>query len=204
MILYKYVGAMLSDDEVIIFKNNNDIIEESVSKVVLIHDLKEGISLPFNKCILKLDQLELFENSIVDLYTKETFKNLIGFGLISHQYEEDEHTRNWLLSHLIQYEKDLPWDLLDYVYESNKGYNIEGWLTLVNNLKIAQYLRMNGASLKPTAGYGDPKQIWEEEGRQDLLDFFYNNPLPTCMTDEWMYNKKPIEFGKNYVPGINC
>lgn len=150
-----------------VFKNANDIIEECIDKIAIVK-LSGNI---FKKSPL-VELKDSCDYEKIELYSKETFKFLLENKFISHNFTPTRG-QNWLLSHLVQYERDLPDDLLEYIYETG-SYNIKGYLTLVNNLNIAKWLLKKGASLEITNGYGEsPKYFWELKGKEELIKEFY-------------------------------
>lgn len=157
---------------VVVVKRANDVIEEYVDKVFLIFGINDTpIDSTRFGSVYRKDKLDYID---VDLYTKETFKMLLEKGIISHDYiPEIGETSNWLLSHLIQFEKELPTDMLDYIFENNPNYDVGGWLTLIENAKIGDWLLSKGASLENTPGYGSPRQLWENHNRKDLIEHFF-------------------------------
>lgn len=168
------LGYELANKGIIcIVKNNNDVIEEFVDKVFLIFKIN---GTPIDKTLFgDIYRVDSVDSISIDLYTKNTMEMLLTKGLISHHYIPSvENTQNWLLSHLIQYKKDLPTDMLDYILSDNSNYDVEGWLTLVENCKIGEWLLSKGSSLDKIPGYGSPKEWWEIKQRTDLIEHFYN------------------------------
>lgn len=90
---------------------------------------------------------------ILPLYTVDTFKVLMQHGL-THEYEG----KGFLLNHMIQYEKTLPWDLLDYLLEDGlqkeQYYDVNAMLSLVKNVENAKWLLAKGAKCSYVPGYG--------------------------------------------------
>lgn len=176
-----YLGVIQKKKNLIIlFRNTNDIIEERFDSVAIVEFQNKNLFdnyYDFDPLSYKIP-LEaskyVKETKTMPLYTKDTFKFLLENGYISHDYDETRG-RNWLLSHLIQFKRDLPEDLLDYVYETG-NYNVAGYLTLVENLNTAKWLYKKGASLDIVQGYGiSPKYCWEIKGKKKLIEIFYPN-----------------------------
>lgn len=181
--MYQTVGIIVDNKHIFVPTRHNDIIEEDVDKIALIKSIKSNHK-KFDEKYLRLDNVLIrsgetllisdVEYDELNLYSKETIATLLDLGLISHTYQpEFDDTKDWLLSHLIQYEKDLPEDMLVYILKDNPEYDIEGWLTLAKNLNIAKWLRKNGASLEKVRGYGCAKDWWEIKGLKNLIEFFY-------------------------------
>lgn len=154
-IAFKHDGLLfLSHKQVI------DIIDQDIDEICIVD---------VSKC--KLERQEIWfrrrwyvvnpddENIVIKksmlLHTIETFKFLKNYGL-NHNY--CDLSSSYLLNHLIQYEKPLSWDFLDYVLEDglneNRWYNVNAMLSLVQNSENAKWLLSKGAKCCCVPGYG--------------------------------------------------
>lgn len=177
--MYLGLGAV-TENGILVFNNNNNVIEEYVKHVILIREINgepSGVNRRGNGVFYYADDIE---GDVLPLYEKETFAILLDLGLISHNYVSDDYGRNWLLGHLIQYEDTvLPYDLLDYVYEDNKEneYDLNGWLSLTMRLDLAKWLYLNkGVTPNKYPGYPNAMEVWEYKNNKEkckkLVEYF--------------------------------
>lgn len=132
-----------------------EFIEEDIETVMLVdvsgEFLEQGCKWHVTRSGGKATKIK----KIMPLYTVDTFKLLQSYGLGHNYYNQ---ANSFLLNHLIQYEKPLPWDLLDYVLEdglkNNQSYDVNAMLSLVRNKENAKWLLAKGAKCCHIFGYG--------------------------------------------------
>lgn len=177
------VGVRIKGDEIIVLKHNDDIIEENVETIVIItKENNAGEPAECGSVIYKEQDIEFKE---VPLYTKDTFAFLMENHFISHSYM-GTHKR-WLLHHLIQYKRDLPYELLDYVcFESGESYDLSGSLSLVENLSTAKWLINHGVSPVECSGYPNAYLVWQRNRNKEIIDYM-NSVKPVTANPFWNY-----------------
>ncbi len=133
----------LEDGLVTIPKNPNDAISEKEN--VWIALIKEyPTAEPVQKRTFRIEDVSILE--CIPLYTKETFSATLNLGLIAHEYDQEHPVcRNWLLSHLIQHDWEVPEQILEVVFNDNPSlynsqYTLRMFLNLTRNLSSTKFI----------------------------------------------------------------
>ena len=91
------------------------------------------------------------------------------------------------MHHLIQYKRDLPYELLDYIcFESGESYDLSGSLSLVENLSIAKWLINHGVSPMECSEYPNVYLIWQHNRNKEIIDYM-NSVKPVTVNPFWNY-----------------
>lgn len=132
-----------------------ELIEESIDTLMIVDVSGEFLEKCGKWHVTRSGGQATKIKKIMPLYTVDSFELLQSHGLGHNYYDMSD---SFLLNHLIQYEKPLPWELLDYVYEDgvkrNERYNVNAMLSLVENPENAKWLLSKGAKCCYIPGYG--------------------------------------------------
>lgn len=179
------IGTKIKEGKILVLKHAEDLLEEAVDRIVVITNIiNEGEPAELGSVLYNETDVEYYE---LELYTRNTFKLLMLNDIISHEYRGSSNYKYWLLHHLIQYERDLPDDLLHYVcFESGERYDLSGSLSLVVNLNTAKWLQQQGVTPAECDGYPNAYIVWQRAKNTNIIDYF-NSVKPVRYNPFWNY-----------------
>lgn len=196
--MYIGVGA-ISKKRILVTNNALNLIGFS-DKVVFIRKINNEPILNKSKGTIYKESDVDFE-CCVDLFSVNTFRVLFDLGLLSHHYNEHKYM---LLPELLKSEKDVPEDLLEYVYNDEKeNYDLRKLISLVQNVSAMKWILGKKVKCCTMPGWGSAMEhliVRAELDFPNACDILKElNKCPELIDVEFLRDKRGNETNLEHI-----